>query len=304
MAKRDIEGEIERLSALRQAPAAEASAALRKALGDRANLVAARAARVAGELQLRELIPDLVGAFERLLEKGAERDPQCWGKNAIAKALVELDYRDSAAFLRGAGYVQMEAVWGRQEDMAQNLRGICLLALAAATDISRGEILRRVVDGLCDPAATVRVEALRALAHLEGDECALVVRLKARMGDEEPPVTGQAFDALLALEGAGAIPFVREFFENGAMETRAEAALALGSSRLPGTAALLREAIERGAAGELRGVMFRALGLSRDEAAIDYLRSVAEGGQPGDAAAAKEALALCATPSLPAPPSR
>jgi HEAT repeat protein len=304
MARRNIEAEIERLCALRGAPASEAVAAFRKALGARANLLVARAARLAGEMQLRDLVPDLLEAFDRLLDEGAGRDPQCWGKNAIAKALVDLDYRDSAPFLRGMVYVQMEAVWGRHEDMAQNLRGVCLLALAACTDLSRGEILRRLVDSLADPASTVRIEALRALEQMEGDECALVLRLKARLGDEEPSVTGQAFDSLLALERGRAFPFVAGFLETGAIETQAEAALALGTSRLPETVALLHDVLSRPGDPRVRPVLFRALGLTRDDAAVAYLRSVAAAGPPGDAAAAVEALALCATPSTPAPPSR
>ena len=75
------------------------AAAVRKGLLDRVGLVVAKAAKVAAEVQMREVLPELVAAFERLFEKPAERDPQCWGKNAIAKALMELDYRQSAVFL-------------------------------------------------------------------------------------------------------------------------------------------------------------------------------------------------------------
>src|SRR5690242_18376573 len=106
---RKIDQEIERLSELREAPRESAAAALRKALGDRVALVAAKAAKMAAEMELRELAPDLVRAFDRLFEKAVERDPQCWGKNAIAKALANLEYQESAPFLRGMRHVQMEA---------------------------------------------------------------------------------------------------------------------------------------------------------------------------------------------------
>ena len=91
MAHRDIEAEIERLNLLRNAAHAEAAAGLRKALGDRANLVIAKAARLAAELGCRDLVPDLLRAFDRLMENGATRDPQCWGKNALAS--VRGDWR-------------------------------------------------------------------------------------------------------------------------------------------------------------------------------------------------------------------
>ena len=48
-----------------------------------------------------EKIPDLLRAFDRLFEKPAEKDPQCWGKNAIAVALRDLGYQSSEPFLRG-----------------------------------------------------------------------------------------------------------------------------------------------------------------------------------------------------------
>src|SRR5262249_33377225 len=113
MARRRVEEEVERLNCLREdGPGPATTAALRKALADRVGLVAAKAAKIAAELRVQELIPDLVSAFERFFEKPVERDPQCWGKNAIAKALTELDYRQSAPFLRGARHVQMEPVWG------------------------------------------------------------------------------------------------------------------------------------------------------------------------------------------------
>ncbi len=306
MARRDVQGEIERLGRLRDAAAEEADGALRKALGDRVNLVVAKAAKLIGEMNRRELIPDLLRALDRLLEKGAERDPQCWGKSAIVKALVDLDHRDSGPFLRGVRSVQMEPVWGKLEDMAQNVRGICVLALAACTDLRREEILRHIVDVMTDPAQTVRTEAVRALESMEGDESALLLRLKARTGDREPPVMGQVFDSLLKLEREQGVAFVAPFLEGEAPEIGGEAALALGISRLPGTVEILRAAYDP-ARPELRQVILRALGASRSDAAIEFLRTVARDGAPLDMAAAREALALLgeATPtSTPAPPPR
>src|SRR5579862_4512125 len=83
MAARRLEDEIERLGALRDAPPAECLAGLRKGLHDRVGLVVAKAAKVAAERQFRELAPELLRAFDHLFENPLERDPQCWGKNAI-----------------------------------------------------------------------------------------------------------------------------------------------------------------------------------------------------------------------------
>ena len=227
MGVRRVEREIERLNLLREAPEREAEQALAKALTDRVNLMVAKAAKIAGERKLGGLAPDLLRAFDRLLGNGAQRDPQCWGKNAIAQALVDLEYRESALFVRGAEHVQMEPVWGGQEDTATTLRGICVLALAACSDMPRGDVLRMLVDAAADRSDPVRVDAVRALAHVAGEEGALLLRLKARVGDATPQVTGQVFDGLLALEREGAVAFVASFLKHRDEVTRAEAALSL-----------------------------------------------------------------------------
>src|SRR4051812_38788043 len=117
MAKRNIEEEVAKLGRLRESPGGdETVAAVRKGLRDRVNLVSARAAQVAGELKLKSVAPDMAAVFHRLMSQGAISDPQCWAKNAIAKALTDLDHDDSSTFLPGCGYVQMEAVWGGKTD--------------------------------------------------------------------------------------------------------------------------------------------------------------------------------------------
>jgi HEAT repeat protein len=292
MAARNVEAQIEQLSRLRMGVAAEAVAPLRKALTDRVNLVVAKAATIAGELLLRELEPDLVRTFERLLEDPAKRDPQCWGKNAIAKALKELEYRESALFLCGASHVQMEPVWGGQADTAVTLRGICLLALVTCAGLERSEILRRLVDGLTDGAAPVRADAARALAQMSGEECALLLRLKARLGDSEPMVTGQALESLLALERKQALPFVAEFLSPLGGEIAEEAALALAASRMAAAVSLLRDVWSRTRAAEFRAALLRALCISRDEQALAFLEDLATNGPQQDAADARAALAL------------
>ena len=292
MAARRVEEELERLTPLREAPAAEAVPALRKALGDRVNVVVAKAAKIAAERQFRELVPDLLRAFGRLFENAAERDPQCWGKNALAAALKDLEHSESEPFLRGMRHVQMEPVWGGQADTAETLRGTCLLALVACADLDRGEALRCFVSALTEKAHTIRREAARALAQMAGDEAALVLRLKARIGDREPEVIGQVFDSLLAIEGARALPFLREFLETADSSVREEAALALGSSRLPDAVGLLQEAWTAARDPNFREVLLRAISASRHQQAIGWLLHQVEKGRMREAVAALRALAL------------
>jgi HEAT repeat protein len=292
VAKRNVEEQIERLGAARSAPRTEAVAALRRGLADRVNLVVAKAAKVAAEAQLEELLPDLLRAFERLFDNAAVRDPQCWGKTAIAKALLELGHRESAPFVRGARHTQMEAVWGGREDTAAALRGVCLLALPACTDLRREDVLRRIVDALTEPAAPVRAEAVRALEEMGGPEPPLLLRLKASTGDREARVTGQVFDSLLKLEGVAALEFVGQFPFDGADELREEAALAMGASRLPGAMDRLKSAWHDSEDAWFRAVLLRAIGISPEPEAIAFLLVVLRNGSPRDRSNALEALKI------------
>jgi hypothetical protein len=290
MANRRVEEEIERLG--RFTPGPEAVAGLRKALGDRVGLVVAKAAKMVRALELRELLPDLLRVFDRLFEKPLERDPQCWGKNAIAQALVDLGHRESAPYLRGARWIQMEPVWAGQEDTAPNLRGICLLALPACSDIRREDVFRALLEGLTEPAQNVRLECVRAIAEMGGDEAPLLLRLKARAGDAEAPVVGQAFDALLRLEGAGAIPFVSAFLRGAAADVAAEAALALGASRLAEAEEALERAFHETRNPDLRDALVRAISASRQACAFEFLLDLVKNGRAADASAALDALAI------------
>jgi HEAT repeat protein len=292
MAVRKVEQEIERLNLLREAPQQEAAPELAKALGDRVNLIVAKAARIAGERGLGALVPDLLRAFDRLFGNAAQRDPQCWGKNAIAQALVALGHCESAPYARGVRHVQLEPVWGGQADTATTLRGTCVLALAACPDIRREDVLRLMVDALADPSDPVRVEAARALAQMGGEESALLLRLKARVGDPAPQVAGQVFDALLALEREGAVAFVASFLKHGDEAARAEAALSLGSSRLADAVEALLECWETARDPDLRQAVLRGLAVSRLERALEFLLDLVRNARVRDACAAIEALSV------------
>jgi HEAT repeat protein len=292
VANRKVEEQIEQLSCVRDdGPGPAANAALRKALNDRVGLVVAKAAKVALALDARELLPDLAAAFERMFEDPVKRDPQCWAKNAIAQALTQMDYRDSAAYLRGARHIQMEPVWAGQEDTATTLRGICLLGLAACgSDLRRETVFRVLVDGLADKGSNVRAEAVRAVAQMGGDEAPLLLRLKARMGDSELPVVGQVFDCLLQIEGLAAIPFLAEFLNGSSDDVASEAALALGACRLPEAVEALTTTWQKTHNPDLKYAIARALATSRQERAREFLADVAENGRMADVKIAKESL--------------
>ena len=292
MATRKIEEKLDRLTLLRQADRSEAITALRTALADRANVVVAKAAKIAGELELHDLTPDLVHAFDRLFEKPVETDPQCWGKNAIAIALRDFGYQSAAPFVRGLRHIQMEPVWGGREDTAQVLRAACCAALPQCSDLTRDEVLRHLVDAFTDVSDKVRVDAARSIEHMGSADSALLLRLKARIGDKEAQVTGQVFESLLRLERDIALPFVEEFLDSDDDEICAEAALALGSSRLPEALTILKNAWKTARDWNREQVILRGLSASRLPEAIGFLLDLLKSGRQGEAAQALDALAL------------
>jgi len=289
---RKTEERIGELKRLYTTPELDARSPLKKALQDRSNLVVAEAAKIAGQLQSAVLIPDLLTAFADQFEDPVKTDPKCWAKTAIVKALTALNYEESAPFLRAVRHVQMEPVYGGQQDAATQLRASAILALVQCTDLSRPEVLRHIVDALADPEDKVRVEAVRTLEQMDGDEASLILRLKAYSGDSESPVVGQVFDSLLALERERAIEFVAGFLKARNPEVRDEAALALGASRMPDAVRRLIEVWESSQSDDFSPVLMRALSSSREESALFFLLQLVREGISRDANEALEALKL------------
>jgi HEAT repeat protein len=290
---RKLEDRIKQLRQLRSnTSAVDADIILRKAFADRSNLVVAEAARTAGELHLSGLTADLLAAFDRLFQEPIKSDPKCWGKTAIVKALTQLDYSESSPFVRGLRHVQMEPVFGGQEDAAVQLRANSFLALVQCSDLTRFEVLRYLVDALSDPADPVRIEAVRALNQLGGHEAVLLLRLKARTGDSRPLIIGHVFDALLQMERDRAVPFVVEYLKSADEELCDEAALALGGSRVAAGVKALIETWKEMQSEQFCGILLRAISSSRLPEAIEFLLDLLRTGTAQQAAAAADALKL------------
>jgi HEAT repeat protein len=272
--KDSVEEKVAAMEALRSSPAS-ALEPLRKALKDRSNFVCSKAAAVAGDLLLREAIPDLLSAFERFLKEPVKTDPKCWAKNAIVKALKDLGHDDPAVYLRGLAHVQKEPVWGGQEDSAAALRGACALALVACS-LPRDTILIHLADALADPEMRVRADAARAIAQVPGQDSILMLRVKAQAGDKEPAVVGQCFLSLLGMDARASIPFVARFLTAANEDLCFEAAAALGEclETLAVETLIARWRIEKSA--DMKRAIVLSLGVSRMPEAkqfLDHLRA-------------------------------
>ena len=285
-----MEDQLARLAELRsQPPSPDGRAEVAGFLNGKSSLLAAKAARIAGEWQAAELIPELLAAFERFLLKPELTDKGCGAKSEILKTLCKLEHDSPAVFLRGIRYVQMEAVWGRSVDTAAELRGLSAIGLAQT---AYPDVLEEILPLLLDSERGARIGAIRAIGAcgLPGD--ALVLRLKALSGDPEPEVLGECFAALLRAQPAKSLAFVAAFLGAEQQAVAEAAALALGDSRLESAFELLRNAFERPHARALRRALLLAIALLRRESAIDFLLELVRTGEAQTSADAEAALAM------------
>jgi HEAT repeat protein len=240
-------------------------------LADRSNLVVAKAAKIARDRGLTQLLPDLVSAFDRLMVDPAKLDKRCAGLTEISMALYEMDYTEPEVYRKGISHVQMEPSFGPPVDAAAALRGICAQGLIRTRYEGR---LEQVVTLLADPEPPARVGAARALATNGGEAGALVLRLKALVGDRDVEVMMECFSGLLTTSRDGAVEFVAGFAELGEGEICEAAILALGASRLPKALKVLKDKWERTVRGSVRKTLLLALATSRDEEALSFLLSL------------------------------
>ena len=270
---------------------------LRKFLAHRNNFLVSKAARLAGDLELAQLLPDLLTAFDRFFMDPVRADPKCWAKEALAKVLVKLGHRSKDAYLRGMRHHQMEPSFGPDIDTAGALRGTCAHALVDCPGISDADLLTALLEPLTDIDKTVRVEAARAIGNVGGVSAALLLRLRAMIGlskrdQEEPEVMGAVYSALLSMEGAAAVPLVAKALEAGD-DAAGEAAFALADTRSPEALAALLARLRDSADPWFTTVLLSAIALTRLPEAMDFLIARIAGDNR-DAPDAIEALARVA----------
>ena len=268
-----VQQALDRLSTLRHAPESpDTVEALRQALRARSNFVVARAAKIAGELRLRALVPELTSAFARLMASPAKLDKTCAALTEIVSSLYELDYAEPEIFLTAIHHIQMEGSFGPPVDVAAKMRGIAALGILRTR---HPEAMREVVDLSADTWVPARLGAVRALASNGGDAGALLLRLKILAGESEPEVLGECFTGLLS-QGASALSFVAKYADSEDSSIAETAILALGSSRLPGALEVLKAKWQRTVYGPLRKIILTAISLNRTEDAADFLLSLLE----------------------------
>jgi hypothetical protein len=270
MSKSDpIEQALNEIGELRVASDSEQAAQrLRAFLKNKSNLVIAKAAKLTGELRLCSLVADLVAAFDRLKANPAKLDKRCAAITEIVSALYELDYVEPEVYLEGIRHVQKEASFGPPVDEAATLRGRSAQGLLRTR---YPDAIAMIVDLLVDPEAPARLGAIRALALNGGEAGALLLRLKALTGDEDPEIESECFAGLLAASPGPSLRFVAGFVDSEDQPVAEAAIWALGQSRQSAAVPILQEKWERTLERSLRKALAAALAASRLEESFDYL---------------------------------
>jgi HEAT repeat protein len=289
---RSFERELAQLEALSgHAPDADGIERVRRALASENNYLVAKAAGIAAGHAVKVLLPQVLSAFDRFFVDPVKNDPQCWAKNALAKALVKLECRDATVYLRGLRHTQEEPVWGGHSDTAGALRGACTHALVACGELSDTALLNILLEPLLDRNKTVRMEAARAIGQVGGVSATLLLKLRVLLRKEEPEVLGACFSALLGMEHndkLDAISLVSDFLDDGE-EAAAEAAFALAETHEPAALSALIDRRRKGADAWFGSVLDQAIVLSRMPEGMDFLLGVIE-KDARQAASALEAI--------------
>lgn len=273
MARRPrLEDQLARLGELGREPdSAESRTALRRAISSRSNILAAKAARVAGAGGVRDLLDPLVEAFGRFMVNPTRNDKGCRAKTAIAHALAELGHMGQDVFLRGLHHVQMEPVYGGRVDTAAELRGACALGLARTGSPDACCELTRL---LTDPEPQARIGAVRALTLVGDERAELLLRFRVLTGDPDADVAAECFSALIVLAPDRSIEFVAGFLGVDDAAVATNAAIALGESRRPEALDVLRRHWQQTVEVTARGLLLLPIALTRQDEALEFLLGV------------------------------
>jgi HEAT repeat protein len=270
MAKRkSLEESLVEIRALRGHPTSEESIQqLQKGLSDKSNHVVAAAAEIASELWIEDLEEALVEAFDRFMIDPLKTDPGCAAKAAITEALYRMDAYQQELFLRGIRHIQLEPVYGGKEDTAAKLRVASAMGLVG---MGYPAVMVELVYLLADSELDARLGAIQAITNSRQEGGVPLLRFKALIGDEDPRVLLECFNALLSISPAESLEFVGDFLKGENVPVCEAAAVALGESQLDGAFELLRIGLGNTLDSGLRKAILLSIAMLRDQEAIDFL---------------------------------
>ncbi|HVP45601.1 MAG TPA: HEAT repeat domain-containing protein [Bryobacteraceae bacterium] len=280
---------LDELSRLRENPTTpEARADLGRYLGNKSNVVAAKAAKIVAEFEIQDLEPQLMAAFHRFMKSPASTDKGCAAKTEIVRALEALGVAEGEVFLAGIRHVQMEGSFGPPVDTAAGLRAASAMGLV---HMNHPDAILETVSLLVDREDDARIGAVRALAAAGHPATVPLLRFKVLAGDASADVIAESFLALLEVAPETSLGFVAGYLDSSDTTVAETAAIALGESRQPEAIVVLKSKWP-GAGETLRPALLMGMAVARDDSAFEFLFSLIEGAVEKIAAEAITALAM------------
>ncbi|MEI6509995.1 MAG: hypothetical protein WCO14_03510 [bacterium] len=288
--RKNLKERLEELEAMKtQSLSEEVRVEIRAALGDKDNLVVAKAASLAKHFRLADLLPELQAAYRQFLSNPQKTDKLCMAKEAAIEALDALEDLEEELFLHAVGYVQLEPAYGGSADTAGPLRVAGCRALAR---IGSTELFFVLADRLADTEVDVRSAAAQILAGLFDERAELLLRMKVLAGDSHPRVIGDCFRSLMTLHPQRSFPFVLGYLEVRPTEVCKEAMMAMGESRYPQAFRVLSTMFSLAADPQQREALISAISLLRTKEALHFLLSAVTEEPLPQAQVAVDALSL------------
>jgi hypothetical protein len=242
---------------------------------------------VAAERNVRDVVPALVAALDRVLRHPNSDDVGAAAATALVRALVTLEagYEAEDVALRATRHARWESTYGGGVDVAVAVRGNAAILLAA---MGSTQALRAASELLAEKdqhaprertSWPARADAAKALGMIGSDGAAAVLRFKLLIDDVEPNVLSDCLAGLLAIERDAALPLAERMLTSDDASHAEAALLALGGWRDARAFGAIKSHEARFLPDpRTRELYMASIAMTRRPDAIEYLFELAENG--------------------------
>jgi hypothetical protein len=200
-----------------------------------------QAADLARRGEHRELIPDLIDAYQRLAAHPTKLDASCSGMEAIVRALDAFEEPAREVYAHAVKHVQMSPLLDdemQQIDLAAGLRRQAILAMVRTGD---PQALEAATDLLADPKTVARAGAANALRVIGSEAAIILLRYCVKRGERKAEVLTECFAAMLDYSASN-LDLVIEYALGDDEVIASIAALAIADARPAGALDVLKDA--------------------------------------------------------------
>jgi len=260
-----------------------------KLLSSKNNIIAAKAAKVSADSNIRDLIKNLLSAFDYFMNNPQKNDKGCIAKEVIIESLDKMEYDQDDIFIRGINHHQFEPAYPKPVDTAGMLRAKSLFALYR---LNNKNIFFILSDLLFDSELCVRYAAIKVLSQLCCDESELLLRVKIKAFDDEIKIIADCFSALMNINPMRSLLFIEKYLNSNDPIIAENAAFAIGESQSKEGLNTLIRFRENAIFSKNQNIVLLPVALTKLDKAFEYLIQVVENESKISAVAALKALKI------------